>query len=340
MRPVILPALAAMSLLACTAASNDDATSSESAIQGGTLWGGDYAVGMIGFQSGGVCTGTLIAPDVVLTAGHCVQGYEGQMTGFYVGAGAPIVATADDPNPKQIPANLTRYEIDRVALYPGFDASELRSGHVSTEHPDLGLIHLATPVRGIPPRRVVDPTTEGDAVSSQLVVGPSTNGSERLRCDAIGYGRHDEHGVTTVKAKRDAVVSLVAVTPSAISASPASGSSAPGVGDEGDSGGPLLCIFRGLGTDDPTRIVGTASYSLDGTGASHAVLQYVRLEPYAAWIQDALKTFPAEERCAIGSTGMSWRCEGQALEYCDGTRWRTAMTCAAGQTCDAASSCR
>ena len=42
-------------------------------IQGGALDPGDPAVGDVEIEGGSLCTGTLIAPDVVLTAGHCVE---------------------------------------------------------------------------------------------------------------------------------------------------------------------------------------------------------------------------------------------------------------------------
>src|SRR5439155_15051516 len=61
-----------------------DAAATEEPIQGGRRDSGDPAVGVVWFQGGGFCSGALIAPDVVLTAGHCVQQ---PLAGFYTGAG-------------------------------------------------------------------------------------------------------------------------------------------------------------------------------------------------------------------------------------------------------------
>src|SRR5437764_683576 len=76
----------------CGAPTADDAsTDAEAAavdpagIQGGAVDAGDPAVGLVWIRGGGFCSGALIAPDLVLTAGHCV---EQEVAGFYTGTGS------------------------------------------------------------------------------------------------------------------------------------------------------------------------------------------------------------------------------------------------------------
>ena len=66
----ILSLVIVVSLSACAA--REDAAASSEAIVGG-MPGGNTAVVWIYNRSGGLCSGTLITPSVVLTAKHCVQ---------------------------------------------------------------------------------------------------------------------------------------------------------------------------------------------------------------------------------------------------------------------------
>jgi hypothetical protein len=321
----------AMACLGCSS-SGVSTTSAEQEMQGGYSWGGNYAVGMIGFTSGGVCTGTLIAPDVVLTAGHCIQDEE--IAGFYLGAGAPIVAPPGE-TPTDIPANLTRYDVDKTALYPGFDVSNLLTHGPSAATPDLGLLHLATPVAGIPSDKI---PSGPDATAATPKVGQM--------CWAVGYGRRDVNGTTTVKEKRAAEVIVQEVSDVTIRVKAAS-TPLGGVADEGDSGGPLLCAFSGMSDGWPWRIVGTVSYAADvglGGAAAHANHQeenYVPVSEYQDWVMAGLKQFPVEDTCALDGGTIAMSCAGSTLRYCDGARWRTMTTCGAGQVCDAAAgACR
>ncbi len=60
-------------VLAGCAPPPDQATPAASPIVGGTAGGNPAVVVLQNYESGGLCTGTLIAPRVVLTAKHCVQ---------------------------------------------------------------------------------------------------------------------------------------------------------------------------------------------------------------------------------------------------------------------------
>lgn len=68
-----LGALSVCALLGCTAAPPDDVERSTAGIVNGTSGGDPAVVVLQNYASGGLCTGTLIAERVVLTAKHCVQ---------------------------------------------------------------------------------------------------------------------------------------------------------------------------------------------------------------------------------------------------------------------------
>jgi hypothetical protein len=86
---------------------------------------------------GGLCSGVVVAPDAVLTAGHCVAGGQGVAdrnalrVHFRDAAGAPVLI-----------------EPRSVALHPGFDAKAVAARRRSI---DLALVRLPQPLLGFAP---------------------------------------------------------------------------------------------------------------------------------------------------------------------------------------------
>ena len=133
-RRLVLSVLGAVVALACTAGP------SMAVVGGSNAAPGEYpAVAQITFGKGFLCTGTLIAPDTVLTAGHCSS----------VTGGAGVASPAAFP-PALIDVRIGNHQSDtggelvpvsRVVMQPnylltqGYDISLLKLSRASTKPP-------------------------------------------------------------------------------------------------------------------------------------------------------------------------------------------------------------
>jgi hypothetical protein len=210
MKRVLLAVVCA--LVGCGAEVEGGGAPDESAIQGGASDPKHAAVGLLWFQGGGLCTGSLIAPDVVLTAGHCV---ETPIEGFYLGRGE---ARSSATRP---PESMTRHAVTSWVAHPSYHGVWA----CPLDEADVGLVRLAAPVEGVRP----------------IPVRAGAPPGAGTRCTAVGYGRHDppEGGAATYLEKRRATERILGHSPGAVEVE-----MVDGIVDPGDSGGPLLCGGR------------------------------------------------------------------------------------------------
>jgi secreted trypsin-like serine protease len=215
------------------------------------------AVAVIG--ANGSCTGTVIAPDAVLTAGHCAE----------IAPQRIIAGTTDDSR------GGTAVAVAATIAYPSFGDSY-----------DVAVLQLATPVPGVVPRTLASACTF-DAFSAGTQV------------ELVGFGLTDDAATGANTLQREASVAVTDPTctnSSGCRPEIAPGGEFVAGGDgvdscDGDSGGPVyLATSRGeIAIGVVSRGVGGAATPCGGGGI------YVRTDKLAGWIADVAGSVKLDE---------------------------------------------
>jgi hypothetical protein len=200
------------------------------------------------------CTGTLIAPDVVVTAGHC-----------YVDGAMRVAIGVDVTRPDKI------VPVRKTVRHPDY------GGPAGRYRNDLTLLFLAEPVTGVPPR-VIATTAQADAARDVLVVGYGTTDAD----GRFGFGR-----------RRLAVLPVACAGCDGCDASFGCNAGFELVAGRlalgrdscaGDSGGPIY-------VSDRANVVVAGATSRAVRGSPHDCGDggiYVRLDKYQRWIDEQI----------------------------------------------------
>lgn len=157
---------------------------------------------MVLTSGGGVCSGVVVAPDAVLTAGHCVAGVGENRVHYRDAAGRPVLA-----------------EVAARLLHPAYDGDAIRG---RTRSIDLALLRTRDP---LPARFAPAPLSAAMPRAGQSLT-------------LAGYGAARGNDRRSIGRYRGAALSVVEpYGPSRILV----WLKAPGAGGcQGDSGGPIL----------------------------------------------------------------------------------------------------
>ncbi len=260
---LLVIALLAAALPAHAEASGATEPAEESIIGGTAAPAGKWPDAVAVLGANGSCTGTLIAPDVVLTAGHCAPANPTRVIANTLNYNAPGGTTAN---------------VLRTTAYPNWENSY-----------DVAVVVLSAPITGVTPRKIGTACTfESFAANTQVHL--------------VGFGSTDPQGGganTRLNEVMVPVLDPVCTTGNGCVAAVAPGGEfvAGGNGKDtcyGDSGGPVY-----LDTPRGPVVVGAVSRGLDnsptpcGTGGI-----YVRTDKIVSWIETTTGKQIAKDVCA------------------------------------------
>ena len=231
-----------------------------------------------------LCTGTLIAPDVVLLAAHCVDtslltGGLGEVTraDFYVTFDADLSAYAAQSElgaePLPVPQSAV---LVRAALgHPDFDIRALEGGGLGTggtggtEH-DIALLFLEVPITTVQPEVVI---TASEA--AQLSVGAAV--------DIAGWGQRGAAQDAPAGIKQCGATTLDELGPALMQIGAASASIRK---CRGDSGGPTYFTVDTAATVK-RRVIGVTSRAYDESDCATGAVD-TRVDAYLDFLDDAM----------------------------------------------------
>jgi hypothetical protein len=258
--------LSVLALSACTEGGSltaNTAPSTEQAIINGATCGEDVeptAVAVIidatisGFDiMSPICTGTLIAPDVVLLAAHCVDatlltgGFgEVERADYYISFQADLSEYTSDGTGRAPPVPESAIPADAHVSHPEFDLEGLSpNGTTGVEH-DIALLFLEVPIETVQPEIVI--TT---AEAEQLAVGDAVT--------IAGWGQTNAADQSSVAVKNCGASTIDELGEALVQIGAAASATRK---CHGDSGGPTYIEIDTAGSIK-RRVIGVTSRAYD-----------------------------------------------------------------------------
>lgn len=240
-----------------------------------------------------LCTGTLIAPDVVMTAAHCTDvnaltmGFgEVQRADFYITFDPDLSALAEAGQgggaPPEIPASAV--PVREYLAHEDFSLDSMGQVDGPGDYKDVALLFLAVTVDDVAPAVVI----AADEVD-QLAVGSAVAIAGWGQQTVTGQFETPPAGTVGVKVCGDTTVNELGATEMQIGADPSTTRKC-----HGDSGGPTYLDVETT-HDIATRVVGITSHAYDQSDCNKGGID-TRVDAYRDWFDAAMRA-----RCDNGT---------------------------------------